>query len=167
MTQREFYSSTYTRYNVRIKVMYYYARQLWTAHTSIRQHTIQIRSLPHWGNPRETSVLGFHESTLKWKSQEITKANTMHASSVFMTRRPCQKFWFSATAVGAAGAMLAFAVALFASLVCSPTTLSAVAPQISQVLRMIYAINNRSKTSINKGMKNWRGVQKEMGGSKA
>ena len=74
-----------------------------------------------------------------------------------MTRRPCQKPWLSATVAGPASASLVLAVAPFPSFVCSPTTLSAVAPQISQVLQItcnVYRLSNdedekkkRKKTS--------------------
>lgn len=37
-------------------------------------------------------VYKFQEGTLKWKSQDMTKANTMQASKKLIKRWPCQKF---------------------------------------------------------------------------
>ncbi len=86
-------------------------------------------------------VAGFHEGTLKWKSQDMTKAKTIQASRKFRNRWPCQKFRVSAGCTGAAAA--AAAAASFASFHCSinsvsfaPATLCATDPQISQVLQL-------------------------------
>lgn len=72
---------------------------------------------------------------LKWKSQETTKASTKHATRNLSKRCPCQKLRVSDG--GTAGG----AVEVLASLHCSmgsvsltPTTFSAVEPQISQIL---------------------------------
>lgn len=67
----------------------------------------------------------------------MTKAKTIQASRKFMTRRPCQKFWFSETTTGAAEAT---PLVSFSSVACSPAILSAVAPQISQVLHQTWKI---------------------------
>lgn len=85
----------------------------------------------------------FHDGTLKWKSQEITKANTIQASKKFKNRWPCQKFRVSDGCTDAADE--AAVAASFASFHCSiisaslaPATLRAMDPQISQVLPLIF-----------------------------
>lgn len=86
-------------------------------------------------------VTGFHEGTLKWKSQDITKAKTIQASRKFKKRWPCQKFRVSAGGEGPVGGTTEVS---FASLHCSviptstaPATLCAIDPQISQVLLIV------------------------------
>ena len=92
--------------------------------------------------PRRNAIflaIGFHEGTLKWKSHEMTKANTIQASRKFRNRCPCQQFWVSA---GCTGAGASAATASFDSFHCSnsasftPATLRATDPQISQVLQL-------------------------------
>lgn len=61
-------------------------------------------------------------------------------------RRPCQMVRLSTSITGADDAEGAMAVALIASFLCSPATLSAMVPQISQVLpKVIKLIRNNEK----------------------
>ncbi|RZS20593.1 hypothetical protein BHM03_00053129 [Ensete ventricosum] len=83
-------------------------------------------------------TLGIQPGTLKWKSQETTNASTKHASRNLRKRCPCQKLRVSEGGGGTAGG----AVELLDSSHCSmgsvsltPTTLCAVEPQISQILK--------------------------------
>lgn len=73
--------------------------------------------------------------TLKWKSQETTKASTRHASRNLRNRCPCQKLRASD---GGAGGSAAEVLASFqwseGSFSLTPTTLDAVEQQISQIL---------------------------------
>lgn len=84
-------------------------------------------------------VIRLHEGTLKWKSQEMTKAKTIQANKKFRNLWPCQKFRVSAGWTGAAAGVVV--AVSFDSFHCSitstsltPETLTAVDPQISQVL---------------------------------
>jgi hypothetical protein len=52
-------------------------------------------------------------------------------------RRPCQMVRVSTSITGAADAKGGAAVVLIASFLCSPATLSAVVPQISQILKTV------------------------------
>uniref|UniRef100_A0A0A8XSP3 Uncharacterized protein n=1 Tax=Arundo donax TaxID=35708 RepID=A0A0A8XSP3_ARUDO len=75
-----------------------------------------------------------HPGTLKWKSQEMTKANTMQASRKLRNRCPCQNLRVSA---GGPCTTATLSVSLHWSLNCgSPktTTLLAVELHISQIL---------------------------------
>ena len=77
------------------------------------------------------------QSILKWKSQEVMKARTMQARRKFIMRRPCQIV--STRITGADGADGAGTVTTFGSFVRSlAAMLSAVTPQISQVLRKTF-----------------------------
>lgn len=83
----------------------------------------------------------YDDGTLKWKSHDMTNANTMQASSKFKKRWPCQKFRVSEGNVGVAG-MADGAGGMSISLVgCSadstsltPAMFRAMELQISQVL---------------------------------
>lgn len=88
-----------------------------------------------------TSSCFFHEGTLKWNSQEITKAKTIQASKKLRNRWPCQKFRVSVAVVVPPWAV-AVDMASLASFHCSissasfaPATFVAIDPQISHVLR--------------------------------
>lgn len=87
-----------------------------------------VTSYPH------SFTLNNHDRTLKWKSQDITKANTMQGSKKFNMRWPCQKFRLSTRIIGAADADEAVAATPFDWFICSPATFNAVEPQISQIL---------------------------------
>lgn len=84
----------------------------------------------------------------------MTKPRTMQANRKFIMRRPCQMFRVSTSITGAANADEAAAIALLASFLCSPATLTAVAPQISQVLPKkevnLSEIEDRNDWGINK-----------------
>lgn len=71
----------------------------------------------------------FQDGTLKWKSQDMTNANTMQASKKLRNRRPCQKFrvWT------AAESLVPFHDSV-GSDSATPTTFCARDPHISQVL---------------------------------
>ena len=106
----------------------------------LRETRVCLLLLNH--QPRRNAIflaIGFHEGTLKWKSHEMTKANTIQASRKFRNRCPCQQFWVSA---GCTGAGATAATASFDSFHCSnsasftPATLRATDPQISQVLQL-------------------------------
>ena len=84
----------------------------------------------------------YEDGTLKWKSHDTTKANTIQARRKFRKRWPCQKLRDSVDDIDAETA--AVAEALLASDDCSvnstslaPTTLRAIEWQISQVLHKI------------------------------
>ena len=90
----------------------------------------------HW----YSFVESYDEGTLKWKSHDITNANTMQASRKFRKRCPCHMLRWSPWGVEAETA--AIAVALLASLDCSidsisvaPATLRATEWQISHILK--------------------------------
>lgn len=73
--------------------------------------------------------------TLKWKSQETTKASTRHASRNLRNRCPCQKLRASdGGAGGGAAEVLASFRCSEGSFSLTPTTLDAVEQQISQIL---------------------------------
>lgn len=77
-----------------------------------------------------------HEGTLKWKSQEITNAKTIHASKKLRNRWPCQKFRDSegvGTATAPAASSASFHCSVRSASV-APATLRAIDPQISHIL---------------------------------
>lgn len=83
----------------------------------------------------------FQEGTLKWNSQEMTKANTIQASKKLRNRWPCQKFRVSDVVVVVPPGAAAADMASLASFHCSissasfaPATFCAIDPQISHVL---------------------------------
>lgn len=80
-----------------------------------------------------------YEGTLKWNSQDITKANTIQASKKFRNRCPRQKLWLSDEGIDAATVVVE--EALLDSLDCSvnstsfgPRMFRAMEWQISHVL---------------------------------
>lgn len=88
----------------------------------------------------------FQEGTLKWKSQDMTNANTIQANKKFRNRWPCQKFrdWDEGKDVVAAAAAAASLISFHDSVSSAsgtPDTFCATDPQISQVLH----IRTRSK----------------------
>lgn len=76
-----------------------------------------------------------HPGTLKWKSQDITNANTMQARRKLRNRCPCQNLRVSVDAAWAAAVLLDSFHCSMKSASQKPATLHAVEPQISQILR--------------------------------
>lgn len=106
-----------------------------------QQHYLLLQN-PNSHKQPQQFVLDSYEGMLKWNSQEITNAKTIHASRKFRNRWPCQKFRASAWFTGAAVAGGVVSVDSFHCSVIStsfaPTTLQAVDPQISQVLHIVH-----------------------------
>lgn len=79
----------------------------------------------------------FYADTLKWKSQEMTKAKTIQARRKFRNLWPCQKFRISVGRAGAAA--VATSVVSFHCSINSasfaPETFRATDPHISQILQ--------------------------------
>jgi hypothetical protein len=76
-----------------------------------------------------------HPGTLKWKSQDITNANTMQARRKLRNRCPCQNLRGSVAVAWAATVPLDSFHCSMKSISLKPATLHAVEPQISQILR--------------------------------
>ena len=76
-----------------------------------------------------------HPGTLKWKSQDITNANTMQARRKLRNRCPCQNLRGSLAVAWAAAVLLDSFHCSMKSASQKPATLHAVEPQISQILR--------------------------------
>jgi hypothetical protein len=76
-----------------------------------------------------------HPGTLKWKSQDITNANTMQARRKLRNRCPCQNLRGSVDVAWAAAVLLDSFHCSMKSASQKPATLHAVEPQISQILR--------------------------------
>ena len=75
-----------------------------------------------------------HPGTLKWKSQDMTNANTMQARRKLRNRWPCQNLRGSAAVAWAAAVLLDSFHCSMKSASLKPATLHAVEPQISQIL---------------------------------
>ena len=75
-----------------------------------------------------------HPGTLKWKSQDMTNANTMQARRKLRNRCPCQNLRGSAAVAWAAAVLLDSFHCSMKSASLKPATLHAVEPQISQIL---------------------------------
>lgn len=104
------------------------------------------------------NLLLYYEGMLKWKSQEMTKANTIQAKRKFKNRWPFKQVRLSEEEDTCAGAALV--AKSFISLVCcadsmsvGPTTLRAIELHISQVLEKITSNGYMAK-------KNQRWLQK-------
>jgi hypothetical protein len=76
-----------------------------------------------------------HPGTLKWKSQDMTNANTMQARRKLRNRCPCQNLRGSVAVAWAAAVLLDSFHCSMKSASLKPATLHAVEPQISQILR--------------------------------
>lgn len=125
----------YTTYINTLKVWKLRIRGLYNAFRSV---LIFFPNFVFLGS-RNSSAKSYEEGTLKWKSHETTKANTIQARRKLRNRWPCQKFRDSVDDIEVETA--AVAEALLASVDCSvnsislpPTTLRAIEWQISHVL---------------------------------